>query len=122
MGVRSQKVGGQIQREIADMLLRGEIHTTQGEGLISVTGVSVSGDLQVATIYVTTYGQAAPQGIEALKRAAGFIRVQLGKRMSRMRRVPELRFKEDTSLAYGHKIENLLGSLAIPAVDSAVEE
>ncbi|HAT49791.1 MAG: 30S ribosome-binding factor RbfA [Nitrospirae bacterium] len=115
MGVRSQKVGGQIQREIADMLLRGEIHTAQGEGLLSVTGVAVSGDLQVATVYVTAYGQASPQGIEALKRAAGFIRVQLGKRMPRMRRIPELRFKEDTSLAYGNKIENLLGSLDIPA-------
>ncbi|MBF8273362.1 MAG: 30S ribosome-binding factor RbfA [Magnetococcales bacterium] len=116
MGVRAQMVGGQIQREIADMLLREEIHGARSEGLLSVTGVLVSGDMQVATVYVTAYGQQSPRGIEALKRAAGFIRAQLGKRMS-LRKVPELRFKEDTSLEYGNRIEKLLGSLEIPEMD-----
>ncbi len=114
MRVRTQKVGGQIQREIADLLLRGEIHGVRREGVISVTGVTVSGDLQVATVHVTAYGQPITEGIEALKKASGFIRGQLGKRM-RMRKVPELRFKEDTSLEYGNRIEKILVSLAIPA-------
>ncbi|MBF0436556.1 MAG: 30S ribosome-binding factor RbfA [Magnetococcales bacterium] len=122
MGVRAQKVGGQIQREIAEMLLRGEIHSVRGEGLISVTEVMVSGDMQVATVYVTAYGDkkseggppAELHGIEALQRASGYIRSQLGRRM-RLRKVPELRFKEDTSLEYGNRMEKLLGSLTIPA-------
>ncbi|MBF0107662.1 MAG: 30S ribosome-binding factor RbfA [Magnetococcales bacterium] len=126
MGVRTQKVAGQIQREIAEMLLRGEIHgacaegipgedgvPARREGIISVTGVTVSGDLMVATVYITAYGHGVSQGIQALQRASGYIRGQLGKRM-RMRRVPELRFKEDTSLEYGNRIGKLLGSLAIP--------
>lgn len=120
MGVRAQKIGGQIQREIAEMLLRGEIHSARGEGLISVTEVMVSGDMQVATVYVTAYGARKPDGtselhgIDALRRASGYIRSQLGRRM-RLRKVPELRFKEDTSLEYGNRMEKLLGSLTIPA-------
>lgn len=121
MRVRTQRVGGQIQREIAEMLLRGEIYGARteaqpgqaGGGVISVTGVDVSGDLQVATVYVTAYGRELSQGVEALQRAAGFIRGKLGRRMS-LRKVPELRFKEDTSLEYGSHIGKLLGSLEIP--------
>ncbi len=107
MSVRTERAGGLLRKEIAKMLMDGEVRDPRLGGMISITDVEMSRDLQFATVYFTIYGADAADGLDGLTRAAGFIRRQLGRRL-KMRRVPELRFKHDTSLEEGAKIERLL--------------
>ena len=64
-------------------------------GMVSITGVNVSRDLGHARIYVTVLGcdtaEEAGDSLEALNKAAGFLRSQLSWDSS-MRSVPQLRF------------------------------
>ena len=48
--------------------------------------------------------------LKALAKANGFLRSELGKRI-RFRHIPELIFKFDESIAYGSRIEKLLGDI-----------
>lgn len=113
MSVRTDRAGGQIRKEIATMLLNGEVHDPRLSGMVSITDVEMSRDLNYATVYFTLYGGAPDEVIAGLTRAAGFIRRQLGRRL-KMRHVPELRFKPDLSLAEGEKMDQLLRQIAIP--------
>lgn len=113
MSVRTDRVRGWIRKEIAAMLLRGEIHDPRLEGLVSITDVVTSRDFNYATVYFTSFGQDAAASLESLSRAAGFIRSQLGRRL-KLRHIPELRFKVDDSQFKGERIQQILGSLEIP--------
>lgn len=93
--------------EVSDIL-----HREVGDprmSLITVTGVKVSDDLRHAKIYVVEMGQETCQAEtrDALKKAAGFIRRELGKRLQ-MRYVPEIDFLVDESFAYGNRIDRLI--------------
>jgi ribosome-binding factor A len=112
------------------MLLRQEIHDPRLTGLISITDVQLSADLQHATVYFSLLGAAGAavadgeskasvterlQGCQrVLMHAAGFIRAQLGKRIS-LRHTPQLRFEPDTSMDYGMRMDRLLHTLQIPS-------
>ncbi|MBF0455182.1 MAG: 30S ribosome-binding factor RbfA [Magnetococcales bacterium] len=113
MSVRTERASGLIRKEIAAMLLNGEIHDPRLGGVISITDVEMSRDLQYATVFFTQYGGEESEGLEGLTRASGFIRRQLGRRL-KMRRVPELRFKADGSFKQAEKIERLLHQIKIP--------
>jgi ribosome-binding factor A len=114
MSVRTNRASGLIRKEIALMLLGGEIHDPRlSGGVVSITDVEMSRDLQYATVYFTMYGGDQEEGLEGLKSSAGFIRRQLGRKL-KMRRVPELRFKADHSMVQGEKIDRLLNSIDIP--------
>jgi ribosome-binding factor A len=83
-----------------------------GAGMISITDVDVSGDLQHAKIFVSIYGsdEARAETMAALHSAAGYIRSNLGKRV-RLRRTPEVIFAEDRSLERGTEMLSLLNRL-----------
>jgi ribosome-binding factor A len=95
------------------MLLNGEVHDPRLGGVVSITDVEISRDLQYATVYFTIYGASVEEGLAGLTQAAGFIRRQLGRRL-KMRRVPEIRFKTDGSFEQGDKIERLLHQIKVP--------
>ncbi len=78
-------------------------------GFVTVTGVDLSPDLRHAKIYVSAMGteKQKRESMEALKHAAGWIRHELGQRV-RMKFLPEIVFKTDSSLEYGEKIDRLL--------------
>jgi ribosome-binding factor A len=84
-----------------------------GTGMVSVTDVDVSGDLQHAKIFVSIYGtaEAKAETMAGLKSATGFVRSELGARI-RLRRTPEVIFLEDRSLERGDKVLNLLSRLS----------
>jgi len=69
---------------------------------LTVSRVKVSRDLAHAKIYVMTLdeGPSAQEAWRALRRAAGFLRSGVARRLM-MRSVPELHFVGDTSLADG---------------------
>jgi len=107
---RPERVGGAIRDELSQLLAR-DVHDP-GIGFITLTRVSVTADLQLARVYYTTLGdeQARRDTAKALERAVPFLRRQIGARI-RLRRVPELSFFYDESIARGDRIEQILQDL-----------
>ncbi len=107
---RAQRVAEEIKREVSE-ILRKEIRDPRVavSGVISVTDVSVTRDIRHAKIYVSVLGseEEKTQTLEALKKAAGFIRSEIGKRI-RLRHTPEITIQLDHSIAYGAHINQLL--------------
>jgi ribosome-binding factor A len=110
---RISRVSELIKREVSQMLLHDIKDDRVGAGMISVTDVDVSGDLQHAKIFVSIYGseQARAETMAGLKSATGYVRSELGHRM-RLRRTPEVIFLEDRSLERGTKVLSLLNRLS----------
>ena len=108
-GYRPDRVGDQIRQELSDILSRGEVHDP-GIGFITLTRVQVTGDLQLARVFYTTLGdeKARKDTAQALQRATGFFRRQIGARIRHLRRVPELEFRFDESIENQDRIERIL--------------
>ena len=111
MGFRPDRVGDQIRQELSKLLTRGAVHDP-GIGFITLTRVKVSPDLQIARVYYTTLGDdaARKQTAQALERATGFFRRHIGEAL-RLRRVPELHFQFDESVAHQDRVEQILRDL-----------
>ncbi|WP_013320867.1 30S ribosome-binding factor RbfA [Gloeothece verrucosa] len=109
---RVSRVSSLIKREVSQMLLYEIKDDRVGAGMVSVTDVDVSGDLQHAKIFVSIYGteQAKAETMEGLRSSAGFVRRELGQRI-RLRRTPEIVFFEDRSLERGDRTLHLLNQL-----------
>jgi ribosome-binding factor A len=107
-GYRPDRVGDQIRQELSEILSRGEVHDP-GIGFITLTRVQVTPDLQLARVYYTSLGDpnARKETARALTRATGFFRRQIGSRLQ-LRRVPELEFRFDESIAHQDRIEQIL--------------
>lgn len=110
---RVARVAEQIKREVSLMLLNDIKDDRVGAGMVSVTAVDVSGDLQHAKIFVSIYGtsEAKAETMAGLKSATGFVRSGLGQRI-RLRRTPEVIFLEDDSLERGDRVLSLLNRLS----------
>jgi len=107
MSHRSDRVGDQLRKEIADLLAR-EVHDP-GIGFITITRVQVTPDLQHARVFYTSLGSPAARRdtSRALERVAPFLRHRIAKRI-RLRRAPELQFTFDESVAGQDRVEQLL--------------
>ena len=105
--LRVRKVQEFIKQEVSKMLLN-ELKDPR-IGFVTVTEVSVTGDLREATVYVSLFGkpEEKKQSLEALNKAKGFVRTELGK-VLKIYYTPEVTFKEDSSLDYGMHIDGLL--------------
>lgn len=109
---RVSRVAELIKREVSQLVQRDIKDDRVGAGMVSVTDVDVSGDLQHAKIYVSIYGsdEARAETMAGLKAATGYVRSELGHRV-RLRRTPEVVFIEDRSLERGDRILSLLNQL-----------
>jgi ribosome-binding factor A len=105
---RAQKLGDLIQRELSELVQR-ELRDPR-VGMITITSVDVSPDFSHAKVFFTTLSRenldAAKQG---LRRAAGFLRSQLAKRI-KLYTTPELRFEYDESVERGDRLSRLIDS------------
>jgi ribosome-binding factor A len=99
-----------IRSELAMMIAR-ELHDP-GIGFVTITRVQVSPDLQHARVYYTALGddKARRNSDRALQRAIPFLRRQIGSRL-RLKRVAELEFVYDQSIAGQDRIEQLLNEI-----------
>jgi ribosome-binding factor A len=106
-GSRPDRIADQIRHELATMLAR-EVHDP-GIGFVTLTRVQVTPDLQHARVYYTALGdeRARRESDRALHRAIPFLRRQIGSRL-RLKRVAELEFIYDESIAGQDRIEQLL--------------
>lgn len=105
---RSRRVGEQIQRELADLIQR-ELKDPR-LGFVTVSGVEVSRDMAYAKVFVSVLGSEGDdveRNLQALTRAAGFLRRELGRRI-KLRNTPELRFVYDESIERGARMDALI--------------
>ncbi len=97
------------------MLLRGELRDPRlsPASAIGITGVHVSADLSVATVYVDVLSEELELAgvLAGLRAAAGTVRRKLSDRVE-MRRMPELRFAYDEAIGRGARVEAILAELA----------
>ena len=106
---RSDRVGGQIQRALSDLLLK-NVSDPRLAGA-TITGVKMTRDLRIAKIYFTTPGGKAKcrETEEGFKSAVGYVKRNLG-RLLGLRYMPALHFYYDESFDYGANIEKLIQS------------
>ena len=103
---RPQRLGDLIQREVAE-LIRLEVRDPR-VGMITITAVDVSPDFSHAKVLYTTLDPAhVEEASKGLKRAAGFLRSQLAKRI-KLYTTPELRFEYDVSVERGDRLSRLI--------------
>ena len=106
---RTQRIGDQIQRELAQMIPR-EVKDPR-LGFVTITAVEVSRDVGHAKVFVTVMGEndveKIQQNVRVLNDAAGYLRMVLGKAM-KLRSVPQLHFHYDESVQRGAHLSALI--------------
>jgi ribosome-binding factor A len=107
---RAERVADQIRMEVADILMR-KIKDPRVRN-VTVTDVELTADLRIAHVFVTTMekDQAERDMFAGLTKASGFVRAELGRRLS-LRYLPEVSFKKDVSGPRGDRIMQLLEEL-----------
>ena len=105
---RSDRLGEQIQRELADLI---QFHSRVSlPGLVTVSGVKVSRDMGYADIYISVLGggdDAPSISIEGVVSQKGYLRTELSQRLH-VRRVPELRFYLDNTQQEAERMATLI--------------
>lgn len=104
---RMERVNEEFKKEISHIIDQ-DLKNTNITGLISVIKVKVSPDLREARVYISLLNcKSKKNTLDALNKSKGFIRSELAKRIN-MRYTPNITFKEDNSIEYGARIENIL--------------
>ena len=109
-GRRPDRLGGQIQEEISEIIQRRLKDPRLG--FITITKVRLTADLRYATVFVSVMGRQdeIDRNLLCLEGASNFIRSELGRRL-RVKHIPELRFRYDDSGVKGARIEKILRHL-----------
>jgi ribosome-binding factor A len=104
---RKHRVAAEIQRLLNELLLS-EVKDPRLTGA-RVSDVEVSGDLGLATVFFNTLAlDEDPAPIkEGFEQARGFFRTRVARALQ-LRRVPELRFRHDTSARRASEINQLI--------------
>ncbi len=110
---RVARVAELIKREVSQILFSDIKDERVGLGMVSVTDVEVSGDLQHAKIFVSIYApdETRAATMAGLRSATGFVRSELGQRV-RLRRTPEVTFIEDRGIERGTRVLSLINQLS----------
>lgn len=107
-------------RHALDAIIR-EMNDPRICGTYAVTHADVTRDLRFAKVYVSILeDEKADDMLKALKKAAGFIRRELGLRVD-LRYTPELIFERDRNIAYGVHIAQILREVAPKEDENAGE-
>ena len=106
---RQSKVSRLIQKELADIFQK-QGNTLFGGGMISVTVVRVTPDLEIAKVYVSIFPPERKQELfEVINQQVKTVRHELARRVkNQLRLVPNLIFYIDDSIDYADKIDDLL--------------
>ena len=107
MSERILRVNSEIQKVLSDIIAN-ELKNPMIKGLITVTKVDTTSDLDQSKIYLSIFEEKEREEVfNAIKHSAGFIRRELARRID-LRKVPFLTFILDTSFDYGKKIEDAI--------------
>ena len=104
---RTDKLDSILLRELS-VIISQEINDPK-LGFPTVTEVDVAPDLSNAKVYVSFLGKNYKKrdGLEALRKAKGYIKTQLSKRI-KIRKIPDLTFIVDDTLDKAERIEEIL--------------
>ena len=107
---RSDKVAESIHELVSGLLIKGL--KDPRIGFVTITGVKVTDDLSIATVYFSVIGSEEERhdSEKGLNSARGFVRKEMAASL-RLRRVPEIHFKYDNSFEYGQRIEGILNEI-----------
>jgi len=109
-GKRSEKIADLIRKEVSQMLMK----TVKDPriGFVTITKVSVKEDFRLAKIYFSVAGtpEERERTINGLNSAKGYIRKELGRRIS-LRYTPEIIFQFDPSIEYAIHIGEVFQQL-----------
>jgi ribosome-binding factor A len=108
---RQLKVGELIRHALAEIFTRGEIvDEVLSRYSLTVPEVRMTPDLKLATIYVMPLGgEGADEVVAHLEKHKRFVRGELAHRV-KLKFMPELRFRIDTSFESSRRIDELLAS------------
>lgn len=106
-GYKINRITSDIKLCLSELLR--ELKDPRVSKLLSIVKVDVSGDLSYATVYVSAIEgfEQTVSSVKALKGASGFLRRELGARLS-LRKVPELRFVADDSIEQSANIAKII--------------
>jgi ribosome-binding factor A len=118
MSVRVERVSAEVRGVIGEVLSRDEIKDprVRGAGLITVTYVRISGDLQHGTAFFTVHdldAAALERVRQGLNHAAGYFRQAVSRRL-RMKVAPALKFEVDQVFETAAHVEKLLHEISPP--------
>lgn len=117
---RADKIAETIHEMVSGLLIKGV--KDPRIGFTTITGVKVTDDLHLATVYFSVVGDETEKKSteKGLNSARGFIRKELGKNL-RMRYVPDIIFRYDASQDYGRRIDSLLDEITTTEADDDTE-
>lgn len=103
---RSDRMEGELQKVLAE-IIREELKDPR-LFMITIMDIKVAKDLSFAKIFISHLKEEkAKEGLDALNKAKGFIRKQIGIKM-KLRIVPEIAFFIDDTLSHSLKIQEML--------------
>ncbi|MBW1887428.1 MAG: 30S ribosome-binding factor RbfA [Deltaproteobacteria bacterium] len=111
-GKRAVRVGDQILKEIAELLVT-KVKDPRVKAT-TLTGIHLSDDLKHARVYYSAMGDEEDiiRTQAGLDSAKGFIKRKIGLRMD-LRYVPDIVFEHDLSLEKGNKMERLFEKIKL---------
>ncbi len=109
MSIKTARLGNVFVKEISAILAT-EIKD-QNINFVTITAAEITSDLSYAKVYFTVLDDSKKETtLKALNNASGFIRRALCNRIE-LRKMPEISFIYDESIAYGNKIEKIIDDL-----------
>ena len=110
MSTRNERIAEEIKKVLSE-----EIRTTVTEkepdiGMVTITEVEVTKENEPATAYYTSLNNNREFVQETLDKFNGLFRKAVATNI-RLRKAPEVKYKYDTSIDYGQKIESLLSDI-----------
>jgi ribosome-binding factor A len=114
--IRQQRTAEQLRMILSQLFLR-ELSDPRLHGL-TVTNLKIDRELEHADVFVNALGDESrkQEVMKALASAEGFLRHELSGRV-RLRKVPQLHFHWDPTLAHIQEVESILNNLDIPPAD-----
>ena len=111
---RNRRISEEIKKVVSALLLTG-LKDPRISKFTTVTDVKTTKDLRFTYIFISVYDPKANRAetVEALNRAKGFIRNELGRSID-LRYTPEPIFKEDNSIENALHIQSLLNGVKAP--------
>lgn len=109
--IRMERLAEELKKTVSSIIF--EMKDPRIPTVTSVTSMEVTQDLKYAKAHVSVYGEdeeSAKEAVAALNHAAGFIQHEVASRMT-IRRVPQIKFVADDSIAYSVHIAEILRNL-----------
>ncbi len=105
---RTSRISEEIKKLISNLIMN-ELKDPRVSKLTSITHVETTNDLRYTYVYISTFSNeyTSEETIEALNKAKGFVRKEIGKNI-KLRCVPEPIFKLDESIKQGIYMSKLI--------------